>query len=339
MDAPPDFTTSLMFPKLRENIWHISLQSDTALLVTSRASFEVDRDDALKFVRMRSFCTGVHSVDDIACKSGLTVEEVSSILASLRDAEVLCPAPGASEPPSLDEIRSTVLKIVGIWSEELRGGYIGNEFLRGQLTRTALAGWLVEMYHYIKDFPWAIEHGAKHTPAGKLRDVLVNYANQEKNHEEFVVKTLVNLGLKREEVKNSTPLVSTRAVSLLMREMFAEEPVSVLLMAALVEAQEFREDAIQAFKERMRELYDLPLDTFNPFFEHQKVDVGMGHAELLANNIELFDITDPRRLDQIINRLHDLKHAFELQTAETKSYYSNLEGKYFPRQPMLFSSL
>ena len=89
----------------------------------------------------------------------------------------------------------------------------------------------------------------------------------------------------------------------------------------------------------MHELYDLPLTTFDPFFEHQKIDVGMGHAELLSNNIDLFDITDPQRLDRIVNSLHDLKHAFELQSAEIKSYYTSLAGKYFPRQPMLFSSL
>ena len=339
MHAPDTSSHGLKYPKLRENIWHIGSKSDTALLVTTRASFEVDREDALKFIRIRSYCTGVHSVEDIASKSGVPIKDVNSILASLREAEVLCPPSGERETPSLDEIRKTLMTITNIWSDELRRAYIGNDFVKGGLSRTALAGWLVEMYHYIKDFPWAIEHGANHAPSGKLKNVLLNYANQEKNHEEFVVKTLVNLGLKREEVKTSGPLVSTRAVSLLMREMFAEEPVSVLLMAALVEAQEFREDGIQSFKTRMHELYDLSMDTFNPFFEHQKIDVGMGHAELLENNIELFDVTDPKRLDNIVNRLHDLKHAFELQTDEIKSYYSKLDGKYFPRQPMLFTSL
>jgi hypothetical protein len=195
------------------------------------------------------------------------------------------------------------------------------------------------MYHYIRDFPWAIEHGANHAPPGKLKDVLQRYADQEKSHEEFVVKTLVNLGLKREEVKTSTPLVSTRAISLLMREMAEQEPASLLLMAALVEAQEFREDGIESFKERMTEIYGLPVETFSPFFEHQKIDVGMGHAELFDDHRELFDVTDPQRLDGIVNRLHDLKHAFELQSLEIETYYSSLDGKYFPRQPMLFSSL
>jgi hypothetical protein len=339
-EPPANLTPDLAYPKLRENIWHISFKSDTALLLTSRASFEVDRDDALKFLRIRSYCTGVHSVDDIASKSGLSVDDVSTILVSLREAEVLCPPAGTSEPPPpLAEIRKTLANIVSIWSDELRTGYIGNHFMKGDQPKTTLAGWLVEMYHYIKDFPYAIEHGAKHAPPGPLKDVLLKYANQEKSHEEFVVKTLVNMGLKREEVLSSSPLVSTRAVSLLMREMFAEEPISVLLMAALVEAQEFPEDRFHVFKERMQELYGFPLTTFEPFFEHQKVDVGMGHADLFLDNLELFDITDPQRLDRMVHNVHDLKHTFELQTAEIKSYYSNLDGKYFPRQPMLFSSL
>lgn len=335
MNAPPPITFTN--PKLRENVWHIS--SETALLITSRASFEVDRDDALKFLQMRSFCTGVHSIDEIASKSGLSVDDVTTILASLREAEVLCPPTGESEPPVVEDIRQTLAKITAIWSDELQAGYIGNEFMKGNLPRSTLQGWLVEMYHYIKDFPWAIEHGANHVPPGKLKDVLQTYANQEKSHEEFVMRTLLNLGLKREEVKSSTPLVSTHTVGLLMREMFEEDPVSVLLMAALVEAQEFREESIGTFKKKMFELYDLPLDVFDPFFEHQKIDVGMGHAELFDDHRELFDITDPMRLDRIVNRLHDLKHAFELQSLEIKTYYSKLEGKYFPRQPMLFSSL
>ena len=88
-----------------------------------------------------------------------------------------------------------------------------------------------------------------------------------------------------------------------------------------------------------QELYGLPLNTFDPFFEHQKIDAGMGHAELFEDNAELFEVSDPQRLDRLVNRLHDLKHAFELQSLEIKSYYTKLEGKYFPRQPMLFSSL
>ncbi|WP_437308691.1 iron-containing redox enzyme family protein [Sorangium sp. So ce388] len=323
-------------PRLRENIWHIRASSDTALLITSDSRFEVGTEDALRFLKMRSHCTGFHSVEEIAQRSGIALDDVRSILASLEEAGVVFSSP--AERAELDRVRAALLSVCKIWSDELRLAYIGNEFRHGSLPKTALTGWLCEMYHYISDFPLAIEHGARRAE-GRLKDVLVRYAQQEKHHDEFVVRTLENLGLKRDEVKGSAPLVSTRAIGLLMREMFEHEPCSVLLMAALVEAQEFQEEHIAGFKQCMHETYGVPLDAFDPFFEHQQIDVGMGHAELLADNIDLIDVTDMERLDGMVNRLHDLKHAFELQSLEIRDYYTNLNGKYFPRQRMRFSSL
>ena len=177
-----------------------------------------------------------------------------------------------------------------------------------------------------------IEQVAQNNDENKAKDGL-------KVKTRVVVKTLVNMGLRREQVKSSTPLVSTRTVGLLMRKMFEDEPASVLLMAALVEAQEFREDGIEDFKQRMHELYDLPLSTFDPFFEHQKVDVGMGHAEAVRRQHRVVhhhraSSTRPDR--EPVTRP---EHAFELQTLEIKAYYADQEGKYFPSQPMPFSSL
>jgi hypothetical protein len=106
------------------------------------------------------------------------------------------------------------------------------------------------------------------------------------------------------------------------------------MVAALVEAQEFNEAQIQAFQERVGELYGIRADALGPLFEHQRVDVQMGHAELLAENLDLVEIRERSRLDRLVNGLHDLKHAFDLQGLEIKDYYCALEGKYFPRQPM-----
>jgi hypothetical protein len=55
-----------MFPKLKENVWHIDPQQDTALLITSRNRFQVPTAAALQFLRMRSYCTGWHSLEDVA---------------------------------------------------------------------------------------------------------------------------------------------------------------------------------------------------------------------------------------------------------------------------------
>jgi pyrroloquinoline quinone (PQQ) biosynthesis protein C len=326
------------FPRLRENVWHIDPERETALLITSREAYDVPTAPALQFLRMRSYCTGHHSVEAIAEKSGLAVPDVNALLGSLEPAGIIYSGGESEERPTREQARERLGRACRIWSDELRLSYIGNEFAAGGLPRAALVGWLLEMYHYIKDFPEAIGHGALHA-AGRLKEVLTNYAAEERGHEGFVLETLVNLGVTREEVRASIPLLSTRLIGFLMRELFELEPSSALMVAAVVEAQEFDEGQITAFKASLRRHYGIEARAFDPYFRHQQIDVGLGHAELLAEHIGLVEIEDRERLDEVVNKLHDLKHAFDLQGVEIKAYYTELNGKYVPRQAVEYESI
>lgn len=326
------------FPRLRENVWHIDPQKETALLITSRETYEVPTTPALQFLRMRSYCTGHHSIDTIAEKSGLSVADVNALLSSLEPAGIIYSNAASEEELTREHVRQTLTRACRIWSDELRISYIGNEFATGELPKPVLLGWLLEMYHYIKDFPYAIEHGALHA-TGRLKDVLLKYSAEEMGHEWFVLETLVNLGISREEVETSIPLLSTRLIGFLMRELFELEPSSALMVAAVVEAQEFDEGQINTFKSSLQEHYDVDARAFDPYFRHQQIDVGLGHARLLASNIDLVEVDDPQRLDRLVNKIHDLKHAFDLQSIEIKSYFATLNGKYVPRQAVEFQSI
>jgi pyrroloquinoline quinone (PQQ) biosynthesis protein C len=327
-----------MFPKLRENVWHIDPEGETALLITSTARFEVPTMPALQFLKMRSYCTGHNSIDRISEKSGLPVSDVTALLKSLEPAGIIYSSWSADQKLAHKQIQDTLVSACRTWSDELQMSYIGNEFAAGELPKSVLIGWLLEMYHYIKDFPWAIEHGARHA-TGRLKDALQNYAEQEKGHEQFVLQTLVNLGLDPAEVETSIPLLSTRLIGFLMRELFEFEPLSAFMVAALVEAQDFNEEQINSFKTQLHEHYEVDPRAFEPYFRHQQIDVGLGHAELLASHLDWIEIDDRKVLDQIVNKLHDLKHAFDLQGIEIKTYFTHLNGKYFPRQPVNFESI
>jgi pyrroloquinoline quinone (PQQ) biosynthesis protein C len=285
----------------------------------------------------RSQCTPNSAVDSIAQKSGLSVDDVNALLASLEPSGIVISS-GAAVEVTAEEVRDRCARLAALWSNELRTAYIGNEFARGKLPRTALAGWLLEMYHYIADFPAAIAHAARHA-TGKLREVLTIYAAQERGHETFVLATLENLGVSRAEAESSTPMLSTRLIGFLMRELFEIAPWTVLPVAAMIEAQEFDDSGIERFKRNLCDCYSLPADAFDPYFRHQEIDVGMGHAEMLATHGHLIEQTDPATLDDITNKIHDLKHAFDLQGLEIKAYYAELNGKYVPRQPVTFDSI
>lgn len=327
-----------MHPRLRENVWRIDPELPRATLMTPDQTYTVPTQSALAFLKMRTYCTGYHSLDAIAERSGLSIAVVQGLLKSLAPAGVVIDSAPAGDEVSAQELRERLVKLAALWSAELRFIYIGNEFAAGELPKAALVGWLIEMYHYIHDFPEAIAHAARHAQ-GELRTVLAHYAQQERGHEQFVLDTLVNLGLSPQEVETSTPMLSTRLIAFLMRELFELAPWSVLPTAAMIEAQDFEDDQIEAFKKNLCDCYGLSTEAFDPYFEHQEIDVGMGHAQLLATNLHLIESTDRARLDQITNKMHDLLHAFDLQGMEIKAYYRSLDGKYIPRQPVTFDAI
>jgi Iron-containing redox enzyme len=327
-----------MRPKLKENVWHLYPDAERANLITTQAAYNVPRHAAQAFLKMRSFCTGYNTIADIAVKSGFSVKDVMDCIQSLQPAGIVYSLDGPVAEFPQEIARDLLLKSSAIWANELRNNYIGNGFVNGTLHRNVLIGWLLEMYHYIKDFPEAIAHAARYAE-GALRDLLTKFANEERGHEVFVEGTLVNLGLSPKEIETSHPMLSTRLIGLLMRELFELEPSSVLLLAALVEAQEFDEKQIQAFKTKLEEHYDIKAGAMDPYFEHQRIDVALGHAQMLEDNMQLLRIRDRVCMDQVVNKLHDIKHAFELQGLEIRQYYSSLNGKYIPRQPVTFASL
>jgi hypothetical protein len=266
-------------------------------------------------------------------------ESVRANIYSLFSAGLLVPPQQAAVDGIAAEAAREKLKQIGeIWGRELTRHFVANELLDDGLSKDVLVGWLLEMYHYVKDFPEIIAYGGTKA-TGRLAELFKRYAAEESGHEEFVVRTLMNLGLSRKEIEASNPLVSTRLIGFLMREIFEFEPATVLLVASIIEAHETPEDQLEAFQRALERKYDLKQGAMAPYFQHQLIDVALGHSKLLEDNLELFAVRDIAALDRIVDKMHDLKHAFELQSSEIKSYYGNLSGMYFPRQPMTFSAL
>ncbi len=339
MQTVSDLPRHLTHPRLRENVWHIDPSAEQALLITSEDNYEVPTEEALNFLKMRSYCNGHHSLEQIAERSGMSVEKVRDVIQSLDQIQVVRGAEEEDGQVDVTVVREKFKKICDIWAGELQAGYIGNDFVRGELPKEALIGWLLEMYHYISDFPYAIQHAADHAEEGELKKVLTRYANEEMNHDVFVLRTLEKLGVSEAEARASTPMLSTRMIGFTMRELYEIEPSTVLMVAAMLEAQEFNEAAIGHFKQKLSDFYGIDPAAFKPYFDHQEIDVGLGHAELLNDNLALIEVTDLKKLNVITNKLHDIKHAFDLQGVEIRQYYQSLDGKYIPRQPVDFAAI
>jgi len=322
---------------LRENIWYIFPAEGTAQLLTPEADFEVGADEALEFLRMRSYCTGHASLEDIARRSGVPLAKVEEVLASLEDVQIVFG--GDERAPMLPWARNHEILSAAclLWRDELRFTRIENRLLGEGLAREILVGWLVERYHHARDFTAMFETAAVGA-GGELSDFLASMAEQLRGHEEYFVQALENLGLTRAEVQTSNPLLSTRLIAFLMTELVEIEPWSALMIAALLEPGE--PTSVDHERTLLRAHYGLDPGVFAPLHEQRRAAIEIGYGQLLAQTPQLGPVVPtPSLLDTLVNKVHELRHAFDFQGQELESYFGRLEGKYLPKQPLDFPSM
>ncbi len=337
MDQSTNSNATAPVKRLRENVWHVYREGDRSYFQTTDGTFEVPTSEALEFIKIRPHFSGCTTLDEIAARSGVPKQRVADIARSLDEAQLF---QGSVASDDERAVRERLSKVTAIWSKELTSLYIANKLLANDYSKTILVGWLCEMYHYVKSFPAVIQVAADGCQDPETRAIIQEYANQERGHEGFVLQTLVNLGLKEQEVRRSNPLPSTQLITFLMRKLFEISPTMVFAMASLVESQEWDDSNSEAFKQQMGEKFGISADALTPFLMHQKIDTEMGHGTLLARHLQRIDVSNLERFSEAINVLHDLKHAFELQTAEIESYYGgDLQGRYMPRLAMEAAAL
>lgn len=320
------------YPKFRHNLWtQYKNEPDIYYLMFSGGEYKVPKEDAEKFIQIRSFCTGHNTINQIANKSGLSNEKVQSIVSSLNDIEMLhLPI---TDVDQLNEARicNTLIDACRIWRAQLSETHLLNKILSGNSNLQITQGWLLETYHYIKNFPEAIHAAYTACDNQELKAILYKYYREEVGHEKFIEQTLLKTGLTSEEVKTSIPLVSTRLIDFLLKELFALCPPSVLLVASIIEAAEADIKSKGEVIKNLKNYYDISEDTMEPYFKHVQIDINLGHEKLLINNIEYIKLIKPEQLHIVVNMIHDIKHAIDLQQLEIEHYY-NRRGNYFPRQ-------
>lgn len=327
-----------IMPKFRHNLW-TSYEDNPAITILSfsQGEYEVPTSAANKFIKIRSYCTGYNDVADIAEKSRLSVAEVLSIIQPLIDIDMLHRSFKSCHELSHEIVLATLMDAARIWGEQLADTSISREIFLGKTSKNVLLGWLLETYHYVKEFPQALDIAAS-AASGELKTVLEQYAKQERGHEEFIAKCLVKAGLSHKEIAESIPLVSTRLINLLLKEIFGLEPLSALVIASIVEASEFDDDNASFVAREIAMKHQLPVDLFDTFLQHIAIDDKFGHQKLFNKHKNLFMHIDKSTLHDIVNKTHDIKHAFDVQKLEIKEYYDKL-GNYFPRQRVDFFAI
>jgi len=326
------------YPKFRHNLWTSYESSpETTYLIMSNSAFEVPTEEANLFLKIRSFCTGHNTIEDISIKSAIPLNKILSMINSMKEIDAFHLPYSPLDTISKNQQQNTLISATNLWAEQLEDTHISHEIFSGKTSKNVVIGWLLETYHYVKTFPEALEIAAKNASSG-LKDLLTSYAKQEKGHEKFILESLMRAGITRLEVESSIPLISTRTIDFLLKELFTIEPCSVLLVAGIIEADDYNEHSALEIAKMLNKTHQFPIDMLEPFFEHVKIDFKYGHHKLLENNLAYLQEIKSENLNDVVNKLHDIKHAFDVQRLEIFDYYNKV-GNYLPRQYVDFFAI
>ena len=314
------------FPKFVHNLWTTNEDNEHYLRFAA-GLYEVEKEDAQDFYKIRAYCTGHHTVDEIAHKTDVPARRIQDMVASLHEIGMV----RIEEQPADDALLDKTIQACEMWAEQVEETHLFNKFLYGDTHKNVLIGFFIETWHYIKAFPDIINTAIDNTDNPQLKKVLICYKQQETGHESFILSTLLKLGMKQAEVESAVPLVSTLNVIHMMSELFRRHPGTVFLIAKIIESHDFDQAEVTNAIEEITRHYDLVPGTLEPFFQHSQTDYELGHSRLLDEHRHLVSPGDIEQTSFILNAIHDIKHAIDLQCLEIEEYYSKT-GNYIPRQ-------
>lgn len=318
-------------PKFIHNLWtYYNDCPDIYSLRTSKGYFEVDKQDAEDFLKFRGLCTGYNSQEKISEISGIPKKKISEMISSLNDIGCIRNIYDEDSISSSD-IFYKICTACSMWAEQLEESHIFNAVLEGEYELNILKGLLLETYHYIRLYPECLKSARDSTDDEDLKNKLDIYYKQELGHEVYVIDCLIKLGFTKNEITESIPLVSTQSLLNMISSIFTKYPYSVPFIATVIEAEDYNEEIANNIRNAIQTNFGIGRDVLDGLIEHMKIDYELGHANIIdayKNNIKIKNLSDAH---DILNSIHDIKHAFDVQKLEIIDYYSHA-GNYIPRQ-------
>ena len=201
-------------------------------LYTSTDRYGVPIDDAFRFLRIRTHCTGFHTVATISHRTDVPLDELMKILDSLEAVNLFYPEGNDLELVDSSQAQEVLIRAVDLWACEMQWTFLGRELLVGGLNKNTVIGWLLEAYHEARELSEALD-AFVHRVANNIRSAIAGCVAQWADAKSYILASLGKLGLSEREVETSVPLLATRLVGFLVRELFELEPVTALMVLSI----------------------------------------------------------------------------------------------------------
>ncbi|WP_078409907.1 thiaminase II/PqqC family protein [Priestia abyssalis] len=315
------------YPKLRESC--VIQKNSTAIKITDQFNedaFEITpEDESLDTIsKFIDLLDGKNTFEDLSNKTGISLDKVKEYVTFL-DRELLITDGEFEKNPftsGLEFIIDLEYK-VSDWMKVLDSNPFWIELKEGTLAKNAIIGHTIENYLILEkeyDFDGPIMSFEQNL---ERREILHEFYKEEHGHDELVLKSLTNIGISREELNKSVPLVYTEGLCNLLNLWSNEDPLSFMASLYILEGVDWEPDT---FIQEISTKYDLPKGFISPQVSHADLNQGHGHGNLtrhLFNTFTLIEKEDQQRITSNLKLLVDTLNEFY---KEIHRYYTNPEN-------------
>ncbi|MFD0884953.1 iron-containing redox enzyme family protein [Streptosporangium algeriense] len=308
-------------------------------MIVGRKHFKLGQaeGDLKTFLNLKRYLDGRHTVAEIAEITGVKEDDVRDIVQTMHSNDLLR-ASGPMDSVPADVFAKQVDESCAMWAQQIGFHRLFSGIELGQLRREVFMGLIMETYHYVKSAPKHIATAIAHCDDPALEPILSEYFTEEWNHAGFLLETLVNMGVPKEQVESAHPIIGTWSLINNMCEIARTDTLSYLACTSLFEARESNADLAAESLRRIATSYGYPEGCVEPMISHMRLDVDAGHKGLLAEALEHREFVTARDAHRAVNNLHDLKHTYDQFHDQIVLYYSDISN-YIPRLKVDYFSL
>lgn len=324
-------------PRLRHCTLIEDASSGITTLVVGRDHFSLEcQGDRKKFLELKSWFDGRHSISEIAVKTGLPVQDVFGVVDTFISSGLLQQREAEGRIAVADFTRRVEESSL-MWRRQIGLHQLFGGLAEGLYRQEVLLGLLIEAYHYVRLLPRVLAAVAPQMEDSSFRRIVAEYALEEMDHHLEYRKSLLQVDRIARHLETAHPTVGTLSLIRNFESVGRRSELSLVCCLQLIEARRSEMDAAEQDLRKIAGKYGYE-HLIEPFVSHMRADVDLAHAGILDSALGQTEWVAANDAHVAVNDMHDIKHAFDAFHDSIVQYYGDISN-YIPRPTVDYFAL
>jgi hypothetical protein len=272
------------------------------------------------FLRVLNHCDGRSSIPEIAAATNTPLGTVADVLRDLEAHGFVWLLSDYDEIP-VAVFRAEFKRWLPIWVEEMYDQKIWEDLYKGIGPVDVMIGWAIENMHYTRSVAEHMTWAFALANGSIERQVQVKHLSEEWDHHYLFMKGCTTLGLEPSELRKTSPLTMTKAISNFMRSVAQEGVVVYNACEALLEATTEPNEPVVDFYETVGKNFRLPSGFTQELIRHVKVDADFEHIDIFDHLLDQTQSISKETARSIFRCCSRLASLYALWNTEIATHY------------------